>query len=96
MRDIIVTGLETTRPGLVYDRIKLKKGEPLSLAKNTASQRNLYDLGIFARVNTALQNPDGEEESKYVLYDLDEARHYSLNFGVGAQTREDRRRGNDA
>jgi outer membrane protein assembly complex protein YaeT len=85
VRDIIVTGLETTRRHLVYDRIKLKPGEPLSLAKNTESQRDLYDLGIFARVNTALQNPDGDEESKYVLYDLDEARHYSLNFGFGAQ-----------
>jgi outer membrane protein assembly complex protein YaeT len=85
VRDIIVTGLETTRRHLVYDRIKLKAGEPLSLAENTESQRDLYDLGIFARVNTALQDPDGDEESKYVLYDLDEARHYSLNFGFGAQ-----------
>lgn len=85
VRDVIVTGLETTRPSLVYDRIKLRTGEPLSLAKSTESQRNLYDLGIFARVNTAIQDPDGDEESKYVLYDLDEARHYSLNFGVGAQ-----------
>jgi outer membrane protein assembly complex protein YaeT len=85
VRDIMVMGLQTTRPGLVYDRIKLRTGEPLSLAKNTESQRSLYDLGIFARVNTALQDPDGDEESKYVLYDLDEAKHYSLNFGVGAQ-----------
>ncbi|MGC2656552.1 MAG: BamA/TamA family outer membrane protein, partial [Bryobacteraceae bacterium] len=85
VRGLIVTGLDVTRPSLVYDRIKLKAGEPLSLAKNTESQRNLYDLGIFARVNTALQDPDGDEESKYVLYDLDEARHYSFNFGVGAQ-----------
>jgi outer membrane protein assembly complex protein YaeT len=85
VRDVLVTGIETTRPRLVYDRIELKKGDPLSLAKNTASQRRLYDLGIFARVNTALQNPDGEEDRKYLLYDLDEAKHYSLNFGVGAQ-----------
>jgi outer membrane protein assembly complex protein YaeT len=85
VRDIIVTGLETTRPKMVYNRIKLRTGQPLSLAKSTESQRSLYDLGIFARVNTALQNPDGDEESKYVLYDLDEARHYSLNFGLGAQ-----------
>ncbi len=82
---VLVSGLETTRPSLVDDRIELKKGEPLSLAAETDSQRRLYELGIFARVNTAIQNPDGEEIGKTVLYDLDEARHYSMNVGVGAQ-----------
>ncbi len=85
VRDVIVTGLETTRPSLVSDRIELKKGEPLSLAEETDSQRRLYELGIFARVNTAFQNPDGDEADKTVLYDIEEARHYSLNVGVGAQ-----------
>ncbi len=85
VRSILVSGLETTRPHLVYDRIGLREGQPLSLTEETESQRRLYDLGIFARVNTALQNPDGDETEKYVLYDLDEARHYSLNVGVGAQ-----------
>lgn len=85
VRDVLVTGLQTTRPSLVYDRIELDKGEPLSLAGETDSQRKLYDLGIFARVNTALQNPDGDEDEKYVLYDVNEARHYSVNVGVGAQ-----------
>jgi outer membrane protein insertion porin family len=85
VRDVLISGLETTRPKLVYDRIELTKDEPLSLAKNTESQRRLYDLGIFARVNTAVQNPDGDEDEKYVLYDFDEARHYSMNIGVGAQ-----------
>jgi outer membrane protein insertion porin family len=85
VRDVIVTGLNTTRGKLVLDRVELKKGEPLSLTEETDSQRRLYDLGIFARVNTALQNPDGGENSKYVLYDIDEARHYALDVGVGAQ-----------
>ena len=85
VRDVLISGLETTRTKLVHDRIELKKNEPLSLTKNTESQRRLYDLGIFARVNTAVQNPDGDEDEKYVLYDFDEARHYSMNIGVGAQ-----------
>jgi outer membrane protein insertion porin family len=85
VRDVLISGLETTRSKLVYDRIELTKNEPLSLSKNTESQRRLYDLGIFARVNTAVQNPDGDEDEKYVLYDFDEARHYSMNIGVGAQ-----------
>ena len=85
VRDVLVSGLDTTRRSLVFDRIELKPGQPLSITAQTDSQRRLYDLGIFARVNTAIQNPDGEEDEKYVLYDIDEARHYSLNVGVGAQ-----------
>lgn len=85
VRNVFVTGLETTRRSLVYDRIELSKGKPLSLSEQTDSQRRLYDLGIFARVNTGLQNPDGDETDKNILYDIDEARHYSVNLGVGAQ-----------
>ncbi len=85
VRDVLVSGLETTRSKLVNERISLKAGEPLSLTGETDSQRRLYDLAIFARVNTAVQNPDGDESHKYVLYDIDEARHYLLNVGVGAQ-----------
>lgn len=85
VREVLVSGLETTRPSLVYDRIELKQDQPLSLSEETDSQRKLYELGIFARVNTALQDPDGDEDDKTVLYDLDEARHYSVNVGVGAQ-----------
>ena len=85
VRNVLVTGLETTRPRLVFDRLELKAGTPLSLSQETNSQRRLYDLGIFARVNTAIQNPEGDEDDKNVLYDMDEASHYSLNFGFGAQ-----------
>ena len=85
VRGVLISGLETTRPSLVNNLIELKSGEPLSLTAEADSQRRLYDLGIFARVNTAVQNPDGDEAQKYVLYDIDEARHYSLNATVGAQ-----------
>ena len=85
VRNILVTGRQTTRPNLVDSRIELKSGQPLSLIAQTDTQRRLYELGIFARVNTAIQNPDGDETSKNVLFDLDEARHYSINVGVGAQ-----------
>jgi outer membrane protein assembly complex protein YaeT len=85
VRQVLVSGLDTTRRNLVFDRIELKSGSPLSLTQETDTQRRLYDLGIFARVNSAIQNPDGDEDDKYVLYDIDEARHYSLNLGIGAQ-----------
>ncbi len=30
------------------------------------TQRKLYDLGIFSQVDMAIQNPDGDEDRKYV------------------------------
>jgi outer membrane protein assembly complex protein YaeT len=85
VRQVIATGLETTRPGLVQKRFDLKPGDPLSQAAMTDTQRKLYDLGIFAQVNMAIQNPDGEEDQKNVLYDIEEARRYSITTGFGAE-----------
>ncbi|MFY9728548.1 MAG: BamA/TamA family outer membrane protein, partial [Bryobacteraceae bacterium] len=78
-------GLAHTRPGLVYRNLQLNPGDPLSSIAMSDTQRRLYDLGIFSRVDMAIQNPDGETDQKYVLYDLDEARRYSVSIGVGAE-----------
>ena len=85
VRDVLVAGLKRTQPDLVTDRISLHAGDPLSQSKINGSQRRLYDLGIFARVDAAIQNPDGDEPTKYVLYSLEEAGRYSMNVGVGAE-----------
>ena len=85
VRDVIVGGLSTTNEDLVYNRIRFGAGDPVSQTQIFETQRRLYDLGIFAKVQTALQNPDGIEESKYVLYQLEEARRYSFNAGFGAE-----------
>jgi outer membrane protein insertion porin family len=85
VRYIVVSGLRRTRADLVRNRIDLESGDPLSQDKITGSQRRLYDLGIFARVDTALQNPDGDEPDKNVLYSIDEANRYLTNYGVGAE-----------
>jgi outer membrane protein insertion porin family len=85
VRDILVAGLRRTRPDVVRDRISLDPGDPLSQGQINQSQRRLYDLGIFTRVDAAIQNPDGDEPDKYVLYSLEEAGRYSMNVGVGAE-----------
>jgi len=36
-------------------------------------------------VNAAIQNPDGSEPTKYVLYSAEEAKRYSMNVGFGAE-----------
>ncbi len=85
VREVVISGLATTRPGLVDKQLELKPGSPLSLTAMANIQRKLYDLGIFSQVDMAIQNPDGEENNKYVLYNLDEARRYSLTTGFGLQ-----------
>jgi outer membrane protein assembly complex protein YaeT len=85
VRDIIVGGLRTSNPGMVLERISLQPEAPLSQSELIESQRRLYDLGVFARVDVALQNPEGSERNKFVLFELEEARKYSVNFGLGAE-----------
>ena len=85
VRDLLVRGLEITRPHVVLDRMLIHPGDPISQGRLGETQQKLYDLGIFSKVQTALQNPDGMEEKKYVLFQLDEAARYSFNVGIGAE-----------
>jgi outer membrane protein assembly complex protein YaeT len=85
VRSVLVRGLGITNPNLVSNRISLKPGDPISQSQIGTSQQKLYDLGIFSKVETAIQNEDSPEDSKYVIFHMDEARKYSLNLGVGAQ-----------
>ena len=82
VRRVLVRGLDNTRAALVANRISLSPGDPISQSKIADIQQKLYDLGIFSKVQTALQNPDGEEDQKYVLFQLNEASKYWLVVGV--------------
>jgi outer membrane protein assembly complex protein YaeT len=85
VRQVLINNLKHTRPDLVNRKLLLNPGDPLSPTAITDIQRKLYDLGVFARVDQAIQDPDGDTPDKYVLYQLDEARRYSLALGVGAE-----------
>jgi outer membrane protein insertion porin family len=85
VRDILISGLDHTRRSLVDSLMKLQPGDPLSPTAERDTQRKLYDLGVFARVDTAIQNPDGDSSEKYVLYDMEEAHKWSTATGFGAE-----------
>ncbi|HZL56338.1 MAG TPA: POTRA domain-containing protein [Bryobacteraceae bacterium] len=85
VRQVVTTGLHTTRPSLVDRQLQINPGDPLSPSAMADTQRRLYDLGIFSQVDMAVQNPDGDESHRYVLYDLEEARRYSITTGFGAE-----------
>ena len=77
--------MQRTRPEIVERRIALVADTPLSQTEMFETQRNLYDLGIFSKVDVALQNPGGAEDAKNVLLQVEEARRWAVGFGGGAE-----------
>jgi outer membrane protein assembly factor BamA len=85
VREVLITGMRATRHRLVDPNVLLKKGDPLSWTNMGIMQRRLYNLGVFDKVDMAIQNPQGDTESKYVLYHLTEGHRYYMAVGVGAE-----------
>ena len=85
VRQVLTNPLTNTRTNLVNRNLTLNPGDPLSPTEVTETQRRLYNLGVFSRVDAAIQDPDGDTDTKNVLYQMDEARRYSMAIGVGAQ-----------
>ncbi len=83
VRQVIISGLYRTRPSLIQKRIDIEPGEPISTVKINNISRGLSDLGIFANVNTGIQDLEGTTQYKNVLYDFDEASRYAFNVGFG-------------
>ena len=82
---VLITGLEHTRPYVVNRQMRIGDGDPLSQNRMVESQRRLYDLGLFNEVSMAVQNPDGQEPSKNVLFNLQEAKRWTFRYGGGVE-----------
>ena len=85
VRAVIYNGNTVTQNKLIDRTLTLNPGDPLSPTQITDIQRKLYDLGVFAKVDAAIQDPDGDTAEKYVIYQLEEARRYSTDVGFGAE-----------
>lgn len=82
---VLISGLHYTRPSTVEDRVLIHPGDPLNQTALLDTQRRLYDLTLFNQVNTAVQNPQGDELRKNVLLQFTEARRWDLSYGFGFQ-----------
>jgi outer membrane protein assembly complex protein YaeT len=82
---VLVSGVEHTKAHIVARAITIHDGAPLSQEKMLQTQRNLYDLGIFNEVQTAIQNPEGDEAQKDVLFQIKEARRWTVDYGGGLE-----------
>jgi outer membrane protein assembly factor BamA len=88
VRQVLISGLDHTRDSTVEPLIDIKPGTPLNQSALLETQRQLYSLALFNEVNTAVQNPNGDELRKNVLLQLTEAKRWDFNYGFGfeAQT----------
>jgi outer membrane protein assembly complex protein YaeT len=93
VKQVLTSGAEHTREAVVRNAIQISPGEPLSLGALVETQRRLYNLGVFSRVQVAAQNPAGQEEEKNLVVLVNEARRYTLGYGFGFEM--DRRRGKE-
>ncbi|MFY9559235.1 MAG: POTRA domain-containing protein [Terriglobales bacterium] len=83
VNNVFLTGLHYTRPGVARREVRVQAGTPLSQQDMFQSQRNLYNLGLFNEVDTAIQNPEGTESRKNVLVTMRETKRYTFDYGVG-------------
>ncbi len=88
VRKVLLTGLHYTRRATVAKAITLHPGDPLNQTALVETQRNLYDFALFNEIDTAVENPTGDETYKTVLLQAVEARRWALTYGLGfeAQT----------
>jgi len=80
---VLLGGYEHTRAGVISRQVGIRAGQPLSEGAVVETQRKLYNLGIFSRVSIAPQNPEGTNTQKTVVVMVDEARRYTLAYGLG-------------
>ena len=52
------------------------------------TQRRLYNLGIFSRVQIEPQNPNGTDPEKTVVVDVQEGKRYTIGYGGGFEVQQ--------
>jgi outer membrane protein assembly complex protein YaeT len=80
---VLSTGYQFTRPGVIARQVAIKPDGPLREGDIVDTQRRLYNLGVFNRVQIAAQNPNGADPFKVVVVDAEEGRRYTIGYGFG-------------
>ncbi len=85
VRDTLLSGIEHTRVSTVQQQVSITPDQPLDESALLTTQRKLYNLALFNQVNTAIQNPAGEQIKKNVLLQMREAKRWDITYGFGFQ-----------
>ncbi len=82
---VLIDGYHFTRRDRIAQEVEIRPEGPLRQGDVIDTQRQLYQLGIFNRVQVAPQNPEGTDPSKSVVVLVDEARRYTVAYGGGIE-----------
>jgi outer membrane protein assembly factor BamA len=82
---ILISGLRFTKPFVVTREFEIQEGDPLSQSRLLSTQRNLYSRGIFNEADLAPENQEGTVDKKNLMLQLDEAKRYTFDYGLGFQ-----------
>jgi outer membrane protein insertion porin family len=80
---LLLTGYDFTRRGIIARQVTIEPGGPLREGEVATTQRQLYNLGVFNRVQIAPQNPSGTDPQKAVVVDVQEGDRYTIGYGFG-------------
>ena len=86
VRQVLITGMRHTSHRLIDPNIMLKPGDPLSWTAMGEMQRRLYNLGVFDKVDMAIQNP-GRQHGKQVCA-VSPRRGAPVLHGAGVRRRD--------
>jgi outer membrane protein insertion porin family len=85
---VLLTGYQFTRPGIIRRQVEIQPGQPLRESQVVDTQRQLYNLGVFNRVQIAPQNPDGSDPKKAVVVETQEGSRYTIGYGFGFEVQK--------
>ncbi len=80
---VLLTGYKYTRQSVIARQVVIEPGGPLREGDVVETQRQLYNLGVFTRVQIAPQNPAGTDPDKVMVVDVQEGSRYTIGYGFG-------------
>jgi len=80
---VLLSGYQYTRQGIIARQVQIHAGGPLREGDVVETQRRLYNLGVFNRIQIAPQNPNGTDPEKTEVVDVQEGSRYTLGYGGG-------------
>ncbi len=81
----ILRGARATHLSVLQRELAYREGTPFSMARLIRTQQNLDRLGVFSRVDVSGLSPDAGSEARSVLVTVEEAKPWSLLYGLGLE-----------
>lgn len=85
---VLVLGNDRTHTTLIEQRVILKEGDPMSMAKMLKTQQAVSELGVFDNVQVSPELPESEAPKQNMVVRVAESQRFNLRYGFGYDTKE--------